>query len=373
MRSGLRISLLAVVVSLSTTGSTGVTIESTISSLPAKVIQQPVELPEPPPPPPPTVSIVWVGDLTFGNKGSFPKGGVKTILGKVADYLSSDLTIGNLETVIGDMYTTKCGSKKDNPNCYAFIVPPIVAQQMADIGFSAVNVANNHTLDAGNAGKVATDKALKEAGIAIAGRPDKTAYVTRNGLKIAILGFAPYSYCGNLLDISKAKARVAKAKAKADLVIVTMHLGAEGESAQHVRPGTEYGFGENRGNALDFTHGVIDAGADLVLGSGPHVLRGMQWYKGKLIAFSLGNFSGYHTLGNSGKTGISGILHVTLDAEGRFVVGSVTPIIIKGSGTPEYDKEGRAITNMNKLSKADFKDKHPALMDKEGVIKPPDQ
>jgi len=372
MKPGLRIGLLVTLTSLALTSSAGIIIDGTATNLPPKIVLPPVEPPEPPPPPPPTVSIIWVGDLTFGNRGNYPKGGVETILGKVKKYLTSDLTMGNLETALGDMPTTKCGSKKDNKTCYAFVAPPHYAQQMADIGFSAVNVANNHTMDAGGAGKEATDKALKEAGIAVAGRLNKTVYVTRNGLKIAILGFAPYSYVGNLLDIGRAKERVTKAKAKADLVIVAMHLGAEGESAQHVRPGTEYGFGENRGNALEFTHGVIDAGADLVVGSGPHVLRGMQWYKGKLIAYSLGNFSGYHTLGNSGKTGISGILHITLDAEGQFIEGKLTPIVIKGPGTPQYDKEGRAITNMNKLSREDFKGKGPALIDKDGQIKPPE-
>ena len=91
-----------------------------------------------------------------------------------------------------------------------------------------------------------------------------------------------------------------KADAWADLVVVTMHAGAEGSDHQHVDPGTEYFLGENRGDSVAFTHAMVRAGADLVVGSGPHVLRGMEWYRGRLIAYSLGNFVGYHTLATSG-------------------------------------------------------------------------
>ena len=70
-----------------------------------------------------------------------------------------------------------------------------------------------------------------------------------------------------------------KADVWADLVIVMMHAGAEGADHQHVRPGTEWFLGENRGNSIAFAHAVVRAGADLVVGRGPHVLRGMEWYR----------------------------------------------------------------------------------------------
>jgi len=114
------------------------------------------------------------------------------------------------------------------------------------------------------------------------------------------------------------------------------HLGGEGDGAQHVVPGEEYYLGQDRGNSIAFTHGVIDAGADLVVGSGPHVLRGFQWYHGHLIAYSLGNFCGYNTLGLDSVTSVSAMLHVTLNAQGNpnavfiFQIGST---LITGSGT----------------------------------------
>ena len=120
------------------------------------------------------------------------------------------------------------------------------------------------------------------------------------GTRVAVLGFAPYPWAQSLLDLPAAQALVRKADTWADLVVVTMHAGAEGADHEHVDPGTERFLGESRGNVVAFAHAVVRAGADLVVGSGPHVLRGMEWYRGRLIAYSLGNFVGYGTLNTSG-------------------------------------------------------------------------
>jgi poly-gamma-glutamate capsule biosynthesis protein CapA/YwtB (metallophosphatase superfamily) len=133
-----------------------------------------------------------------------------------------------------------------------------------------------------------------------------------------------------------------------------MHAGAEGSDHQHVRPGSEIFLGENRGDVVRFAHAVIDAGADLVLGSGPHVLRAMQWYHGHLIAYSLGNFCGYYTLGLDGVTADAAILHVTLAADGSFVRGSITPIVLTGPGMPGRDSARAAVGLINTLSADDF-------------------
>jgi hypothetical protein len=133
-----------------------------------------------------------------------------------------------------------------------------------------------------------------------------------------VIGFAPYPWAQSLTDLSAAARMVRKAKSEANLVIVVMHAGAEGVDHQHVRPGTEWFLGENRGDSEDFSHAVIDAGASLVLGSGPHVLRGMEWHHGRLIAYSLGNFLGDGTLSIGGILGDSAILHVHLGRERRL-------------------------------------------------------
>lgn len=299
-----------------------------------------------------TVSITWVGDMTFGTLNAWPAAGTGSLLAGVKPHLRSNLTLGNLESVLGTLPMFKCAPHEKD--CYQFEAPGDTALDLKHDGFAAVNVANNHTLDAGPAGEASTEAALRAAHLRWTGRPGQITYVTRNGVKIALLGFAPWPYDADALDISAAEALVRQAKQHAQVVIVMEHLGGEGDSYRHVRPGEEYFLGQDRGDSIAFTHGVIDAGADLVMGSGPHVLRGFQWYHGHLIAYSLGNFCGYYTVGLDAYTSISAILHVTLNAQGQFVRGSITPLQLVGAGTPQVDPNRTAITYVNALSDDDF-------------------
>jgi poly-gamma-glutamate capsule biosynthesis protein CapA/YwtB (metallophosphatase superfamily) len=300
-----------------------------------------------------TISITDVGDMNFGMNGHYPPGGATELFAGVAGDLHSDLTVGNLETALGNSGTTKCGPKP-SADCFAFQAPASEALDVARAGFAAVNVANNHTDDAGAIGMQETDQALTAAHLSWTGRPDQISYLVRSGIKVALLGFAPYDYDSNLLDIPAAAAAVRQAALHAQLVIVFIHAGAEGAGAQHVRPGMETYLGEERGDPIAFAHAVVDAGADLVLGSGPHVLRAMQWYRGKLIAYSLGNFAGYYTLGLDGVTADSAILHVALRSDGSFAGGSVTPIRLAGAGLPAPDPSRTGIQLINSLSRTDL-------------------
>ncbi len=301
---------------------------------------------------PGTFSITWVGDMTFGTLNEWPADGTGSLIAAMKPYLHGNLTVGNLETALGDLPMSKCAPKE--ADCYQFEAPPYTAKDLKRDGFSAVNVANNHTLDAGPAGETSTDHALRAAGLRWAGRPGQITYLTRNGIKIALLGFAPWSYDADALDIPAAEALVRQAKQHAQVVIVMEHLGGEGDDYRNVKPGEEYFLGQDRGNSIAFTHGVIDAGADLVMGSGPHVLRGFQWYRGHLIAYSLGNFCGYDTLGLDAYTSVSAILHVTLNASGQFVRGSVTPLRLVSPGVPQVDPDRTAVSYINSLSQEDF-------------------
>ncbi len=290
--------------------------------------------------------------MTFGSLDEWPPAGTGSLISAMKPYLHSDLTVGNLESALGDLPMSKCtAGEKD---CYQFEAPDSTARDLKRDGFAAVNVANNHTLDAGPAGETSTDRALRAARLRYAGRPGQITYLTRNGIRIALLGFAPWSYDADALDIPAAEALVRQASKHAQVVIVMEHLGGEGDAYRHVRPGEEYFLGQDRGNSIAFTHGVIDAGADLVMGSGPHVLRGFQWYHRHLIAYSLGNFCGYDTLGLDADTSVSAMLHVTLNAAGQFVSGSITPLRLVSPGIPEVDPDKTAIGYINSLSREDF-------------------
>ena len=106
---------------------------------------------------------------------------------------------------------------------------------------------------------------------------------------------------------------------------------------------------------------AIDAGADLVLGHGPHVLRGLELYQGRLIAYSLGNFATYGRFNLAGNQAIGAILHVELAKDGAFAGGKILPTQQVDKGLPRKDPQGRAIAMMKRLSQADFPRSAPAI------------
>ncbi len=133
-----------------------------------------------------------------------------------------------------------------------------------------------------------------------------------------------------------------------------MHAGAEGSDKTHTPNGTEMAFGENRGDVRAFSHAVVDAGADLVLGSGPHVIRGMERYRGRLIAHSLGNFAGWDNFGISGTLGLSGLLTVKLDSTGHIQSGRWLSLVLADPGVPVLDSNHTSARLADDLSDADF-------------------
>ena len=105
---------------------------------------------------------------------------------------------------------------------------------------------------------------------------------------------------------------------------------------------------------MRFAHAVVDAGADLVVGHGPHVLRGMEWYRNRLIAYSLGNFAGYKVFSLGGPLSTSGILRVTLRGDGKFETGRLVPTHLVGAGLPALDPAEEAHGVVRSLSRDDF-------------------
>ena len=186
------------------------------------------------------------------------------------------------------------------------------------------------------------------------GRPHEIAYQRVGKIRVALVGFAPYSWAQDPNDHAAARRLVREADAHADIVVVTMHAGAEGSSRGTTPRTTEHYLGENRGNVRAFAHAVVDAGADLVAGHGPHVLRGMEWYRGRLIAYSLGNFAGYKVFALSGPLSVSGVLRVTLRGDGRFAGGTLVPTRLTADGTPALDPGGHAHDLVRTHSRADF-------------------
>jgi hypothetical protein len=298
------------------------------------------------------VTIAWVGDTVLASKyGMPPNAGRASMAPVVGPLRSADLAFANLEETLSALPDTKCGG---SPNCFAFQAPPSFARLMTGAGFDIVNLANNHADDFGPAGQRSTENALRKAGVRWTGRPGQITIMRRGGLRIALLGFAPYRWAPRLEQIRVAQALVRKAATQADIVVVAMHAGAEGSSAMHVPHGTETFLGENRGDSRRFSHAVIDAGADLVVGSGPHVIRGMERYHGRLIAYSLGNFAGYKNFGTGGMLSLSGILRVELRGDGAFTGGDWISLRLDGNALPHPDPSGASARLVAQLSREDF-------------------
>ncbi|MFC0503913.1 CapA family protein [Micromonospora costi] len=317
------------------------------------------------------VSLSATGDIIMGNAPNrLPANGGKGFFDSVTKALAADLVMGNLEEPLTvDTGTGKCGA--NSTRCFQFRAPPEYAAHLRDAGFDVLNQANNHGYDYGPKGYENTQKALERYDLAHTGAPDEITVVEVEGVTIAVAGFSSYVWSNSLVDVAEAKKVVAKAATMADLVVVQVHMGGEGADKTRVRPGTEMFLGENRGDPVKFSKAMIDAGADLIVGHGPHVLRGMEFYKGRLIAYSLGNFAGGgNSLSNAGRLGWGGVLKVSLRPDGTWAGGSFTSTYMNGAGKPTMDPDDRGLGLVKQLTRSDFP-RTGARFDDAGKISPP--
>lgn len=316
------------------------------------------------------ITIAAVGDIMLGstsiNDTFLPPNDGADILKEVAPILSkADIAFGNLEgPMLEGGTTTKC--PPTSTRCFAFRVPTRYGKLLKDAGFDVLSLANNHAGDFGDYGRESTRKTLDALGIKYAGS-DKaqftTAIVESKGKRIAFIGFAHNSLVPNVNDLAFARQLVTEANKKADLVVVSFHGGAEGTDQQHVPNKTEIFAGEARGNLPLFARTVIDAGADLVLGHGPHVMRGMEIYKDRLICYSMGNFATYGMFTLKAETALTAIFEIKIAADGKFVSGKLYAGKQPGKGGPVLDLTGEAIRKVRELSVVDFGANAPKIAD----------
>lgn len=315
------------------------------------------------------ITIQAVGDVIPGTNypnHRLPRDRNQLIPKSVRAYLQrADLLLGNLETSL----TTYPYSSKDinQGQIFAFRSPPAYAQLFADVGFDVFNMANNHALDFGKVGFRDTVNNLAAVGIETLGHKNQILYKQVRNVPVAMIGFTTYDIYNSMHDLETAKALVQEARSNANLVIISMQAGAEGTKAMHVKNQTEYFYGEDRGNSMKFARTMIDVGADLVIGHGPHVPRAMEIYKGKLIAYSLGNFIGYQTLSTEGETGYSMILEVKMNPYGELVGSKIIPVRMNRQGIPQIDRRFTTVSLLRYLNKNDFPD-NPIKINKKGEI-----
>lgn len=322
------------------------------------------------------VTIKAVGDIIPGT--NYPSESLPTEVGEALTaerellfgnikpfFDEADILFGNFESTL----TTFPYSAKDTSQnmTFAFRTPPVYAQMLKELGFDVLSVANNHSMDFGEQGFADTIAHIEQAGMKAVGKKEQIVYTTVNEIPVAFIGFS-YLPDHNLMhDLAAAGALIQEAKKQAKIVVISVHAGAEGSDQIHTINSNEYFFGEDRGNLVNFAHTLIDQGADLILGHGPHVPRAVELYQGKLIAYSLGNFVGYQTLSTVGTLGYSLILKVQMDAEGNFVGGRIIPVALDRNGIPKLDDFFQSVVLIRNLIQSDFP-QTPITIDDMGYI-----
>jgi poly-gamma-glutamate capsule biosynthesis protein CapA/YwtB (metallophosphatase superfamily) len=307
------------------------------------------------------IVITAVGDVmlgtTFPDESTLPPNDGADLLTEITPFLKrGDVVYGNLEgPIIDGGDSAKCRGKAVG-RCFAFRVPTRYGKYLKEAGFTAMGLANNHAMDFGLDGRASSRQVLDAMQIAHTGELGDIAHLTVKGRKVAIIAFATYPGAYNFLDLDGSMQTIRAARAESDLVIVGFHGGAEGATHQHVVEGDETFLGEDRGDLRRFTHAAIDAGADLLLGSGPHVVRAMEIYKGKLIAYSLGNFATYGPFNLNAENGLTMVLEAHLAADGTFLRGKAYAVKQDKPGGPKLDPEMKILPVLRSLSSGDFKE-----------------
>jgi Bacterial capsule synthesis protein PGA_cap len=318
----------------------------------------------------PTVTIAAVGDTMLGNTPDLPpdpQGYFRAVRRELNH--GAQIVFGNLEGTLTTAAGSKCKAMHARRGrCFAFRDPPGYVRYYQRAGFTVLSDANPHSFDFGAAGQAQTVRTIHTAGLAQTGLPGEITLVRAHGIRVAFVAFAPYADTASLLDLPAARALIKRAAGQASVVVVYMHAGAEGATADHVTGHEEYYLGEDRGNPEAFAHMAIRSGASLVIASGPHVLRGIQFYRHHLIAYSLANFASYGNFATGGDLDMSVILHVTLSATGAFEHARIYPIQFTGQGQPVPG--GGAIAFVSQLSAQDFGASAAGILPS-GVIKAP--
>ncbi|HEX6643184.1 MAG TPA: CapA family protein [Gemmatimonadales bacterium] len=364
----------------------------TVAAVPVDTV--PAEPAEPVRRYPDAVTLSFTGDINLGTTtlpDGLPPDSGRALLAAAAPHLAGDLVVGNLEGVFADTgVSEKCidraalarlrraGREPEEPpvrpNCYAFRTPAYLADRLREAGFTHLNLANNHSGDLGAAGRASTLAALRANALVPYGPLGSIAIDTvRRGdstSTVALVGFTTYPFAYNLLDIERSAAVVDSVRRLADIVVVTFHGGAEGAKAVRTGTGPEFLGSEPRGDLRRWARAVIDAGADAVVGHGPHVLRGIEFHRGRPIAYSLGNFATYRGFNVEGVRGLTGVLRLEFSGRGEYRGARFVPMTQPPRRGPMPDPRGAALALMRQLSADDFGE-HAARFQPDGTILPP--
>ena len=320
---------------------------------------------------PDTLTIAMTGDIMMGTtypSVMLPANDGKNLFRDVKDLLvNADLAVGNLEGALCDGGQS---TKKVSNVSYAFRMPTRFAPLLKEAGFDFLSMANNHANDFGTEGIESTERCLKEQDIrfsGIAGRV-RSAVVERNGVRYGLCAFGHNGYTMKHNDLSLVKEVIDELRQQSDIVVVSFHGGAEGQSYSHLPQGREIFLNEDRGSLREFAHFCIDNGADVVYGHGPHVVRCVEVYQGRFIAYSLGNFCTPYGISLKGISGYAPVVTIQIGNDGRFLGGKIHSFIQQRGIGPRKDETNAVPRQMKMLSDADVPQSMARIDNKGNII-----
>jgi hypothetical protein len=350
---------------------------------------------------PTPIRFVFTGDINLGTRtleDGIPADSGRELFAAVDTLLRGDLVIGNFEGVLSDSgYSLKCGPPPDSTasdstvtprrppsrkrprrsahaNCYAFATPTWLAARLPAAGFTHLNLANNHANDFGPDGRTHSEETLRALGLAPYGPIGSIVIqpVIHDGQMtlVGVVGFTTYPHAYNLLDLAGSAGIVDSVRKLADVLVVTFHGGKEGAAAVRTGKGPEFLAREPRGDLRKWARMVIDAGADAVVGHGPHVLRGVEFYRGKPIFYSLGNFMTYRGFNLEGPLGQTTVLQLQLDGDGAFRSARMPALVQIPQVGPTPDQSGEAVKLLQRVTALDFPGTGARIAE-DGTITPP--
>lgn len=309
---------------------------------------------------PDSVCIAAVGDIMLGtsypDSKTLPPDQAKNSFRNVAGELrGADVTFGNLEGTLMDTGAPAYFKLHQLSKSWLFRMPVGYGDVLKQAGFNLLSLANNHINDFDEQGRVSTTKTLDGLGIHYGGLYSNPFSIFKvNGVTYGFCAFAPNGTTLSILDLKMSRSIIQKLKQQCDIVIVSFHGGGEGVAYEHVPCTYEKFFTENRGDVHAFAHNAIDAGADIILGNGPHVCRAMEVYKNRLIAYSLGNFFTYRSVSISGICGMAPLLKVYLNKKGEFLSGRIIANTQNYQSGLAPDSLNRAVSRIKMLTATDF-------------------